>query len=254
MAAVFAALGLILAVVLMPANSQEPSQNETELTAGMVNQIPAPASCVRLTYSEGSFMSWLGSLGLKKNGSIRIFDGSTVRSGAYHVWAVVDMPLLFQDDLEQCADYCMRFWAEYNKASFGEQGEFFLYDYNGRKKYFRNSGLSFVKFLRNSMSCSNSFSILKGGIPVSDADARPGDMFVQNETGGIGHVSMIMDACREESGRIYFLVGFSFMPAQEFHIEKAPPEYGRDGWFDLEGYRNYLAAFYNYGTPHLRRF
>ncbi|TFG60977.1 MAG: hypothetical protein E4H36_11175, partial [Spirochaetales bacterium] len=100
----------------------------------------------------------------------------------------------------------------------------------------------------------NSFSLLKGCTPVKTGEERPGDMFVQNETGGIGHVSMIVDACENGAGQELFLVGFSYMPAQEFHIEKAGDEYGTGGWFTLEGYRKFLGDFYDYGSPRMRRF
>ena len=79
-------------------------------------------------------------------------------------------------------------------------------------------------------------------------------MFIQNERGGIGHVSVVLDVCRTEQGNKLFLVGYSYMPAQEFHIEKAGNQYGRDGWFTLEGYNQYLADNLNYGKPVLRRF
>jgi hypothetical protein len=79
-------------------------------------------------------------------------------------------------------------------------------------------------------------------------------MIVQNENGGIGHVSMIMDACKNEKGEELYLIGYSFMPAQEFHIEGARPEYGKDGWFSIEGYYRYLADYLDLGKPVLRRF
>ena len=44
------------------------------------------------------------------------------------------------------------------------------------------------------------------------------------------------------------------MPAQQFHIERADDRYGKEGWFTLEGYEQYLRENLNYGDPVLRRF
>ena len=79
-------------------------------------------------------------------------------------------------------------------------------------------------------------------------------MIVQNQTGSIGHASMIVDACKNRKGEKLFLMGFSFMPAQEFHIEKAPAGYGKHGWFTVKGMQDFLEKYYPYGKPVLRRF
>jgi hypothetical protein len=79
---------------------------------------------------------------------------------------------------------------------------------------------------------------------------------------------MIMDVCENGQGERLYLIGFSFMPAQEFHIEKAPGRlagrstrrrgnsepYGKEGWFSYGGYIRYLEEYYPFGEPVLRRF
>jgi hypothetical protein len=94
----------------------------------------------------------------------------------------------------------------------------------------------------------------KGCKPVIADEVIPGDLFVQNERGGIGHVSVVLDVCKSKEGKKLFLIGYSFMPAQEFHIERARGKYGIGGWFTLEGYVQYLRDYLNYGEPVLRRF
>jgi hypothetical protein len=163
------------------------------------------------------------------------------------------MPLLFQSDIEQCADFCMRFWGEYHHAS-DKLNELCLFDYNGRKQSFPSSGKSFKEFLRWAFVHANSYSLKEGCRGVTEPDLQPGDLIVQNERGGIGHVSMIMDVCTSRTGEKRYLIGFSFMPAQEFHIEKARSPYGEGGWFTLAGYYHYLRDSINVGTPVLRRF
>jgi hypothetical protein len=217
-----------------------------------VESLPVPEGFMRIRYPEGSFSRFLQRLPLKSGSSIYRFDGRVVNSG-YDVMAVVALPLLFQEDLEQCADYAMRFWAEYHKAS-NILNQLYLFDYSGNKIFFRKQNKSFSEFLRLSMAYSNSYSIKAGANAALEADLRPGDMFVQNETGSIGHVSMIVDACGNTQGENLFLIGFSFMPAQEFHIEKAPPGFGTGEWFTYQGYCRFLETRYPYGVPRLRRF
>ncbi len=224
-------------------------------SGSITKEIPPPHGYKRVAYPPGSYAAWLRGLPVKEDKKIRKHDGGKVWGLLYRVYAVVKLPLLFTQDLEQCADFSMRFWAEHHKAK-GMLNKLYLFDYGGNKKYFRNSKKSFKKFLKWCMAYSNSHSIKKGCRKVEMSDARPGDMFVQNKTGGIGHVSVIVDACENEKGEKLFLVGYSFMPAQEFHIEKAKNKYGKGGWFSLEGYYRYLADHYlsKYGVPVMRRF
>jgi hypothetical protein len=217
------------------------------------NSIPVPDGCVRESGLIGSFCYWIQNLPLKDTPVIHDYRGKIVRSTFYNVWGVVQMPLLFRSDLEQCTDFAMRFWAEYHK-SFGMLDRLYLFDYNGNKKMFRTSGETFDQFLKSTFSKANSHSLKQGSKAITGDDAIPGDLIVQNEQGGVGHVSVIMDVCRSVQGRKLFLIGYSFMPAQEFHIERANETYGTGGWFTLEGYYRYLADHLDFGKPVLRRF
>jgi len=218
-----------------------------------IRDIPLPKACRRVVYPKSSFSRWITRLPLKKNKTIFSYRGRIIQRSFYRVWAVADLSLLFKSDLEQCADFCMRIWGDYHKKN-GLLEILFLYAYGGQKRFFRASRKSYYGFLRKRMAYSNSWSIKKGGLPVADRDIRPGDMFVQNRTGGIGHVTMVLDACVDTSGRKYYLLGYSFMPAQEFHIERARKQYGKFGWFSLKGAYSYLNDYFNYGKPVLRRF
>lgn len=107
------------------------------------------------------------------------------------------------------------------------------------------------------MKHSNSFSIKQGAIRVRALDLlAPGDMFVQNDSNdGIGHVSVVLDQAVNRYGTNVYLVGYSFMPAQEFHIEKANKTDGIDGWFTAQGYYHYATrVFSSFDTPIVMRF
>jgi hypothetical protein len=218
-----------------------------------VGEVAVPEGCVRVAVDTGSFGAWLRALPLRGDTRIASYKGTAVSNPIYDVLAVVDMRLLFARDLEQCADFAMRFWAEYHRSS-GRLDDLFLFEYGGRRTRFRNSGLSYESFLRRAFAGSNSHSLKKGCTAITAEQLAPGDLIVQNERGGIGHVSVIMDACTARDGERLYLIGFSFMPAQEFHIERASRAHGRGGWFTLAGYTRWLDDNLPLGDPVLRRF
>jgi hypothetical protein len=215
--------------------------------------IAVPHGFLRQTYPNGSYSNWIQTLQLKAQPVILDHRGQTVESRLFSVYGVVHMPLLFQSDLEQCADFAMRFWAEYHRTT-GKLDQLYLFDYSGRKISFASSGKSYEQFLKWAFANTNSHSLKIGCKPIAADQIAPGDMFIQNERGGIGHVSVVLDACQSAQGSKLFLVGYSFMPAQEFHIEKAGAKYGTEGWFTFEGYTQYLRDNLNFGKPEMRRF
>lgn len=217
------------------------------------NAISVPEGYTRKVYIKNSFSDWIQSLPMKDNRTVEMYNHDSVHLDYYNIYAVVKMPLLFNTDLEQCADFCMRFWAEYHKV-LNKLDKLYLFDYSGNKKRFKDGSRSFRSFLKWAFAYSNSYSLKKGCKKITADELVPGDMIVQNETGGIGHVSMIMDIGESKEGKRLYLIGYSFMPAQEFHIEKAQEGYGIHGWFTLKGYYRYLTDFFNFGEPVLRRF
>ncbi|HOP64190.1 MAG TPA: DUF4846 domain-containing protein [Spirochaetota bacterium] len=223
------------------------------LSAKTVGEIKAPRGYSREPLREYPYSSWLRRLPVKGDNIILKHDGKTVSRSYYNIFAVIDMPLLFIGDIEQCADWGFRFWSEYHKER-GILDRLYLFDYSGNKRYFSKCGRSFNSFLKYSMNYANSYSIKSGCGEVFPSDIRGGDMLVQNRTGGIGHVSIVMDVCKNSGGEKLYLIGYSFMPAQQFHIERASDRYGKEGWFTLEGYVQYLENNLNFGRPVLRRF
>jgi hypothetical protein len=81
-------------------------------------------------------------------------------------------------------------------------------------------------------------------------------MVVQNNSGGIGHVSVILNTAEESNGDRIYLIGYSYMPAQEFHIEDAKNTSKTDSWFTKKGYIQYLqnCELGKLGRPVFRRF
>jgi Domain of unknown function (4846) len=221
-------------------------------TLTLENGIVVPAGYQRQSFPENSYSHFLQTLPLKADKSIRAFNGATI--DGFHVLAVANIPLLFKQDLEQCADFAMRLWAEYHRRH-QTLDRFYLFDYNGKRRSFSTSGKSYASFLKWSFANTNSYSLKRGCAKVdSESELIPGDMLVQNEDGGIGHVSVILDRCEKPGQPRLYLIGFSYMPAQEFHIEKATAGRGLEGWFTLDGFKAYLDETLPYGPPALRRF
>jgi len=218
-----------------------------------IKDLPAPAGCRRLEYVDSSYSAWIQKLPVKKDNTTLRYDGESVNSSVYRVLAVIDLPLLFSQDLEQCADWCFRVKAEFYKQT-GRIDRLYLFDYNGLRRYYRNSGKNINGFLRWAMSNSNSYSLKKGCLVIDSTELRPGDMLVQNQRGGEGHVSVVMDVCQNGKGGRLYLMGYSFMPAQQFHLEQGRAENGRAGWYSIEGYRQYLKRYLDFGDPAYKRF
>lgn len=241
---------LPLASLLLTASLAAPARPDGPRS---VSDIPAPAGCWRQGLAPGSYAAWVRALPLKTDDRILAHDGRTVESGFYRVLAVLGLPLLFRDDLEQCADWCFRLWAEYHREN-GKLGNLYLFDFGGNKRTYAKSGNSYEGFLRWAMANANSHSLKRGCARADTSGLMPGDMLVQNRDGGIGHVSVVIDACRDSAGSRYYLMGYGYMPAQEFHIERADSAHGPEGWFTLEGYLAYLDRHFDYGRPEPRRF
>jgi hypothetical protein len=221
--------------------------------AKIIKDMPVPLGYVRVEYADSSYSAWIQRLPLKEDNVILGYNGKPIISPFYNILAVVDMPMLFNQDLEQCADWCFRFRAEYFKQT-GRLEQLYLFDYSGKHRYYRYSGKPYKGFLKWALGNANSYSVKKGCQSVDEINLRPGDMLVQNKTGGVGHVSVVMDVCQDGKGDQRYLIGYSFMPAQQFHLEKAGADQGREGWFTLAGYREYLRKHFYFGEPAYRRF
>jgi len=223
-----------------------------------VNQIELPTGYSRISFPLDSYSGYIQNLPLKQENTIYEWDGSKlwISSFLYNILAVVDKPLLYREDLEQCADYSMRFWADYHKDT-KIMDQLYLFDYEGNKKLFKNSSKSYLKYLRWHMAFSNSYSLKKGTKKIDGSNELiPGDMFVQNTDGGVGHVSVIVDVAENAKKERIYLIGYSYMPAQEFHIEDAENLNGTGAWFTKQGYIEFLddSSLNKYGKPVLRRF
>lgn len=233
-------------------SEQPPPGKVTASAKKRVADLPVPEGYMVDSFPAESFSTFVQNLVLKDKPVIFDYSGKPVVNPIYRVAAVIDLPLLFASDLEQCADFAMRIWADYHLKT-DRMDSLYLFSYGGEKKRYRKDHDSYRNFLKQAFSTSNSYSLKKGCRQIGAEQLRPGDLVVQNSDGGIGHVSMIMNSCHSAGGEKLFLIGFSFMPAQEFHIEDAM-KYGTSGWFTVGGYVEFLKNHLDLGIPVFRRF
>ncbi len=193
-------------------------------------------------------------LPLKATDRIKDYKGESFKPIFTGIFGVVDLPFLFPGrDLEQCADWAMRLWAEYHRKR-GRLDKLYLFNYSGKRVYFAKSGMTYRGFLKWAFSYSNSYSLKMGCRRISSKELRPGDMIIQNKGGGIGHVTVILDVCIGEGGKRVFLAGYSFRPAQQMRVLRAPPLLGKEGWFTFKGLMIVLKPFSVFGRSVFRRF
>jgi len=225
---------------------------QTENLQRRVTDIAVPQGYELDTFPKGSFSHFVQNLKLKNTNTILKYNGKKVHPKSYNVLGVLNLSILFSEDLEQCADFAMRIWAEYYRYN-NNLSNLFLYYYNGKKRRYNPQEQNLNKFLRKVFVSANSYSLKVGCKAVKESDLKPGDLIVQNIDGGIGHVSVVMNSCHKSGKSKLFLIGYSYMPAQEFHIEDAM-DYGELGWFTIEGSYLFLKENLNMGAPVLRRF
>ena len=94
-----------------------------------IKNIPVPSGYERIRYNKKSYSHYLQSLPLKESRKIYKWNGEKVFDVLYNIYAVVNKPLLFKSDLEQCADFGMRFWADFHKKQ-NRLDRLFLYNYS----------------------------------------------------------------------------------------------------------------------------
>lgn len=234
-------------------SEEEPLPEKTQpIPITKVSDIPVPPDAQRVMYPAGTYARWLQDHPILSRKTIKTFSGATIPPAYYKVVAVFDRPLLFAQDLEQCADFAMRLWADYHKES-DRLSSLYLFTYAGERRPFGTYDGSYTGFLKHAFATSNSFSLKQGCRIVESPEVEVGDLLVQNRDGGIGHVTVLIDECITADSTRLFLAGFSFMPAQEFHIESARGIYGTGDWFTLDGLSEFLTEFLDVGEPVFRR-
>ena len=219
-------------------------------------RIAVPGGYRRITVTQGSFADWLRHLPFKNvHSPVRLYDGSLKSNQEAH-HAVADMDV-GSGNLQQCADAIIRLRAEYLYSrgelsrirfcfSSGHPAEFsrWMAGYRPRIRgnsvtWIRSAAVdsgyeNFRKYLETVFAYAGSYSLNRELNRVAGREEmRIGDVFIQG--GFPGHAVLVLDmAVDGRSGRKIFLLGQSFMPAQDFHVLKNPGDSELSPWYDLE--------------------
>jgi hypothetical protein len=189
---------------------------------------------------------------LKPDGTpVLLYNGGPKATQAVHA-AVVEISTGTKD-LQQCADAVMRLRAEYLYAN-GQQDAIAFNFTNGFRATWKRwrsgerirvtgntcewiSGSSpdgsheqLLKYLEKVFTYAGTLSLAKELVAASEKPLSAGDVFIQG--GSPGHAVLVLDVARHSDGRIFFLLGQSYMPAQDFHVLRntIDPRYG--AWFE----------------------
>jgi len=247
-------------------------ENESGRTIG--TRFPEPVGFQRAAVDPLSFEHYLRHLPLKPHGApVRFYNGELKFTQALHA-AVIDVSV-GEKNLQQCADAVMRLRAEYlyaqkryNEIHFNFVNGFRA-DYatwaqgkrirvNGNTASWYNATnpsyerAAFMKYLEMVFSYAGTLSLAKEMKPVSVADMKIGDVFIQG--GSPGHAVIVLDVAVDPStGRKAFLLAQSFMPAQDIHVLVNPENRGFSPWFTIET-ETVATPEWSFTTADLKRF
>lgn len=234
-----------------------------------------PSGFERLKVDSSSFEYYLRNLPLKENGSNVLYYNGQPKQNEEVYDAVVDLPI-GNKDLHQCADAVMGLKAEY----LWEQKRFseihfnltngFRVDYKdwmlgkrviveGNKTYWKkvssasNTYQDFWKYLEFVFTYAGTLSLSKELIPINKDELKSGDVFIRG--GSPGHAVIVLDvAIDPESKKKVFLLGQSYMPAQEIQILKNPNDNGLSPWYSDEFYDRLITPEWIFKSSEIMRF
>lgn len=274
---------LLLAILACTAIPRAPAHAATAyvwlgdraITETLAGRIAPPMGYCRLPAEPASFASWLRGLPLKPAGTpVRFHDGREKRyqAGAF---AVIDLDV-GTADLQQCADAVIRLRAEFLRARDREEEIAFDFTSGTRARWPEwrvgarpvvngadvswapgraaadGSHASFRRYLDAVFTYAGTISLRRELIPVADpARIEPGDVFIQ--AGSPGHAVIVLDVAESPGGERVFLLGQSFMPAQDVHVLVNPAADGSP-WYAVQPDCSLTTPEWRFGWVDLRRF
>ena len=222
---------------------------------GLAQRFAVPPGCRRVAVAAGSWGEWLRGLPLRPAGTrARLFNGQLKDNQAV-VAAVVNIDP-GTTDLQQCADAVMRLRAEYlfsvnpNKIHFhlttGYDAWFADYlagtTFRVKDEVVRPAPkpaealthAALGRYLLPVFGYAGTLSLGREVLPVSLAQAQPGDVLVHG--GSPGHAVLVADVAENpRTGQRYLLLMQSYMPAQHIHVLRNVRQPLLGAWFAVPG-------------------
>ena len=239
------------------------------------DRISPPNGFQRVNIAENSFAAYLRNLKLKPHyQNLKYHNGRTKdRNGIY--MAVVDMEI-GKKNLHQCADAIMRlraeyFWnlKQYDKIHFNFTNGFRV-DYsewmngkrikvNGNKIYWVQTSKKsdtypeFWNYMEIVFNYAGTLSLSKEMKQIKPEELAAGDVFIQG--GSPGHAVLVLDvAINENTGEKLFLLGQSYMPAQDFQILINPENSELSPWYKAKNEGALITPEWYFDWSDLKRF
>ena len=199
-----------------------------------VGDIRTPLGYKRVEVHDGSFASFLRGLPLRPAGTkVMLYGGKEKARLQGLSYAVIDMDIL--SNSEQCADACMRLWAEYLFKK-GEFSKIKFKNVNGETLAFKGrTRMEFESFMKRVFETANTYSMEKYMRPVKASDVQIGDVLVYVARPGrkLGHAVIVVDMAENMFGNKVFLVAESNTPARDKHVMRNFLNPAYSPWFIL---------------------
>lgn len=242
-----------------------------------VKSVPVPEGYERLSPDSNSFAYYLQNLELRKDdNTVYLYNGKRKSNQDVH-YAVIKLDV-GNKDLQQCADVIMRLRAEYLfKQNRHDEINFnFVSGFNckwnkyaeGNRVIVKGNSVKWVKTAHPDYSYENfrnyleliftyagTASLIHELYKVDNiGNMQIGDVFIQ--TGKpYGHAIIVLDiAVHKSTGKKIFILGQSYMPAQDFHILKNPNNMVLNPWYELNEGEELITPEWNFRDTDLMRF
>lgn len=233
-----------------------------------------PKGYTRIKVAKGSFPEYLRQLPLlEKNAPVLLYNGEMKADQNIHA-AVLDIDV-GNRDLQQCADACMRLWAEYNyrKKDFDaihfNFTNGFYFDYpnwrQGKRIIVKENKVNwyhtgktntsyqgFRKYMDLVFSYAGTWSLSQDLERVKPEEIEIGNLFLQ--AGNPGHAIIILDMATNEKGEKCMLLAQSYMPAQSIHILKNMQELEISPWYRIPKEGVLRTPEWTFTTNDIRKF
>lgn len=241
---------LLLLLLFPAAVAAEPRPWPTgDVDGSIASRLSPPAGFTRGALPKASFGAWLRALPLRPGRPpVHLFDGRLKgNQEAHHAVVAIDVG---PKDLQQCADAVMRLRAEWQRASGREDELCFRFTSGDAVAWTRwrdgerprvgstvtwargePKDASYAGFRRWLDEVFNYAGTTSMAHDTPRADLRslaPGDVFVHG--GFPGHAEIVLDVATDARGAKAFLLGQSYMPAQEIQVLRNPATPGRP-WY-----------------------
>lgn len=240
----------------------------------LVDRFAPPTGYVRVPAGDGSFARWLRTLPLHEGRpAVRYYNGKPKKRDVHA--AVVDLDV-GNRDLQQCADAVMRLRAEwlysrkrYGDAAFnftsGDRCAFAKWSEGWRPKI-RGNKVDWVRTGKRGTGYDNfrgwmqtvfiyagTASLERELDRIKPRAVEPGDVWIKG--GHPGHAVLVLDVAEHpDSGKRVFMIGQSYMPAQDFHVLVNPAAPKRGVWYDAAITDRLRTPEWTFTKDQLRRF